>query len=121
MAPLAYKAEALLSLIKDSSEGFKVRGITRNINSEKSKSFANRGIEMVQANSLFYQQVVDALRGSWGFFANTNSEDPVSRNKRPLCLQGTTLIIEIGTWETKWPIRDGSRKDHCRRRRRGWH
>lgn len=74
------------SLLKNSSKSFKVRGITRNRNSEKSKSLASRGVEMVQADGLIHQQVIDALKGSWGFFANTNSEDPVSQDKRLLSL-----------------------------------
>lgn len=108
------------SLTKDSSGAFKVRGITRNTNSEKSKSLANRGVEMIQANGLVYQQVVDALRGSWGVFANTNSEDPVSRDKRLFSQRGTTLIVKVGTWAAKWPLRNGPRNDHRRRRRGGW-
>lgn len=69
------------SLLKNSSEDFKVRGITRNTDSERSKFLASQGAEMVQAEGFVYQQIVDALKGSWGFFANTNSEDPVSRDK----------------------------------------
>jgi hypothetical protein len=95
------------SLLKDTSGDFKVRGITRNTNSEKSKALASRGVEMVQADGHVYQQVVDALKGSWGFFANTNSEDPVSRGPAfSRSVRKAALIVQVGIWEAKWPLRD---------------
>ena len=69
------------SLLKNKSGLFALRGITRNVESEKSQALAARGVEMKQANCLSKDQVVSALRGSWGVFVNTSSEDPVGRGQ----------------------------------------
>jgi uncharacterized protein YbjT (DUF2867 family) len=69
------------SLLQSKTGAFSVRGITRNTASEKSQALAKQGVEMVQADGLNKQQIVAALKGSWGFFVNTNSEDPVSKHE----------------------------------------
>lgn len=65
------------SLLKNTSNDFTLRGITRNANSDKSKALEARGVEMVQANGLVKDEMVSAFKGSWGVFVNTNSDDPV--------------------------------------------
>lgn len=66
------------SLLQNKSQSFKIRGITRNPDSEKAKGLASQGVEVVKADGLVKEEVVEAFRGSWGVFANTNSDDPVS-------------------------------------------
>lgn len=66
------------SLLQNKSQAFNIRGITRNPDSEKAKSLASRGIEVVKADGFVKEEVVEAFRGSWGVFVNTNSDDPVS-------------------------------------------
>lgn len=60
------------------NKGFALRGITRNINSDKSKALSAQGVDMVQADGLVKEQMIKALQGSFGLFVNTNSDDPVS-------------------------------------------
>ncbi|CAG7556009.1 unnamed protein product [Fusarium equiseti] len=64
------------SLLQDKSQSFKIRGITRNPDSEKAKGLASQGVEVVKADGLVKEEVVEAFRGSWGVFVNTNSDDP---------------------------------------------
>ena len=69
------------SLLANKTNNFSVRGITRNTESESSKKLVAQGVEMVQADGLVKEQVVAALKGSWGFFVNTNSGDKVCVSK----------------------------------------
>jgi nucleoside-diphosphate-sugar epimerase len=78
------------SLLKNASNDFTLRGITRNADSDKSKALGARGVEMVQANGLLKDEVVLALKGSWGVFINTNSDDPV-RSVRLTLVDGLHL------------------------------
>lgn len=66
------------SLLQNQKSDFLIRGITRNPESDKSKALALRGVEIVKADGLVREQLEEAFRGSWGVFANTNSDDPVS-------------------------------------------
>ncbi|KAF4494221.1 hypothetical protein FAGAP_9619 [Fusarium agapanthi] len=64
------------SLLQNKSQAFRIRGITRNPESEKAKALAEHGVEVVKADGLVKEEVIEAFRGSWGVFANTNSDDP---------------------------------------------
>ena len=57
---------------------FHVRGITRNPESEKALELSKVGVEIVQADGWNKEQMLNAFKGSWGAFVNTNTEDPVS-------------------------------------------
>jgi hypothetical protein len=57
---------------------FHVRGITRNPESEKARELSKVGVEIVQADGWNKEQMLEAFKGSWGAFVNTNTEDPVS-------------------------------------------
>jgi uncharacterized protein YbjT (DUF2867 family) len=57
---------------------FHVRGITRNPKSEKARELSDLGVEIVQADGWNKEQMLNAFKGSWGAFVNTNTEDPVS-------------------------------------------
>jgi len=54
---------------------WKVRGVTRNLNSDKAKALIERGIEMVQADVKNRSEVINAFKGSYGVFAVTNFWD----------------------------------------------
>lgn len=56
---------------------FKVRAITRNPQSDASRQLSALGVEIVSADGWNSEQMVEAFRGSWGAFINTNSFDPV--------------------------------------------
>ncbi|KAG8677413.1 hypothetical protein FPOAC1_003429 [Fusarium poae] len=64
------------SLLQNKSQSFKIRGITRNPDSEKAKALASQGVEVVKADGLVKQELIEAFKGSWGVFVNTNSDDP---------------------------------------------
>lgn len=66
------------SLLQNKDKTFALRAITRNPESEKASSLASQGVEVIKADGFFKEQVVEAFRGSWGVFVNTNSDDPVS-------------------------------------------
>ncbi|KAM0397918.1 NmrA-like protein family domain-containing protein 1 [Fusarium culmorum] len=64
------------SLLQNKSQSFKIRGITRNPESEKAKALAGQGVEVVKADGLVKDELVEAFKDSWGVFVNTNSDDP---------------------------------------------
>lgn len=66
------------SLLENKSGDFKIRGVTRNPDSEKAKALAARGVEIVKADGLRKDQMLVAFQGTWAVFLNTNSVDPVS-------------------------------------------
>lgn len=65
------------SLLENKSGNFKIRGITRNPDSDKAKALAARGVEVVKADGLVKSQMLEAFKGTWAVFLNTNSVDPV--------------------------------------------
>ena len=76
---------------------FKVRAITRNPSSNASQALASAGAEVVKANSFDRSEIVAAIRGAWGAFVNTNSNDPAfSKPEGPTELDlGKTIIDGI--------------------------
>ncbi|KAH7114811.1 hypothetical protein EDB81DRAFT_702350 [Dactylonectria macrodidyma] len=64
------------SLLQNKAKTFTLRGVTRNPDSEKAKGLKAQGVEIFQADGLVRDQVVEAFRGSWGVFINTNSDAP---------------------------------------------
>lgn len=65
---------AVSALLKDGS--YKIRGITRNPDSEAAKKLASQGVEMVKANAANKDELVAAFKGAHAVFANTNFFDP---------------------------------------------
>ena len=51
---------------------FKVRGVTRSVESQKAKELASQGVEMVQANFDEPESLSKAVAGSYGVFLLTN-------------------------------------------------
>ncbi|KAJ3492895.1 hypothetical protein NLG97_g5074 [Lecanicillium saksenae] len=64
------------SLLANKSGQFSVRGITRNLDSDKSKALTALGVEMVKADGSNIDQIKNAFRGSWAVFLNTDTESP---------------------------------------------
>ena len=54
---------------------FKVRGVTRSVESKKAKELAAQGVEMVQANFDEPESLHKAIAGSYGVFLVTNFWD----------------------------------------------
>ncbi|GBG65001.1 hypothetical protein CBR_g48749 [Chara braunii] len=60
---------------------YAVRGVTRNVESEKSKKLAAMGVEMVTADQNNYDQVKAAFKDAYAAFVVTNFWDPSSMGK----------------------------------------
>ncbi|KAH7261984.1 hypothetical protein BKA59DRAFT_539634 [Fusarium tricinctum] len=82
------------SLLQNKAKTFKIRGVTRNPDSEKAKALASQGVEVVKADGFVKNEVVEAFKDSWGVFVNTNSDDPsVSQENGPTELDlGKSLV-----------------------------
>ncbi|CEJ90412.1 hypothetical protein VHEMI06200 [[Torrubiella] hemipterigena] len=70
------------SLLDNASGAFKVRGTTRDVNSDKSKSLIALGVEMVSIDAAgglesLGAQALAAFDGCWGAFINIDSYNPV--------------------------------------------
>jgi len=63
--------EALLELRKE-GYNFKIRAITRNALTEETKVLANLGVEIVEANTLNKQSLLQAFKDCWGVFGYTS-------------------------------------------------
>lgn len=63
------------SLVKN--KAFRVRGVTRNLDSESSNALRTLGVEMVQADGFSPDQMKAAFQDTWGIFLNLNSDDKV--------------------------------------------
>lgn len=72
----------IASVLQNKASGFAIRGITRNPESAKALDLRTKGVEVVKANGFAKSQVIEAFRGSWAVFINTNSDDPVSLNPK---------------------------------------
>jgi len=70
---------------------YKIRGLTRDTTSEKSKALAAKGVEVVAANLKSKEELKNALQGAYGFFALTNFWDPDTMGKE----------VEIGRTEVE--------------------
>ncbi|EEH21387.1 hypothetical protein PABG_03603 [Paracoccidioides brasiliensis Pb03] len=61
----------------ENKNNFQVRAITRNPDSEKSKTLAVLGAEVVKADGFKGSEMIEAFKGAWGAFVNLNSDDKV--------------------------------------------
>ncbi|KAJ5801838.1 NmrA-like family protein [Penicillium pulvis] len=59
-----------------STAGFHVRALTRNRASPKAQKLAQLGAEVIQADGFNRDEMRNALKGSWGFWLNTDHHDP---------------------------------------------
>jgi uncharacterized protein YbjT (DUF2867 family) len=57
-------------------KGFKVRGLTRNTESERAKAWSARGVEMVQGDFADYDSIVAAVQGADFMFLNITEQTP---------------------------------------------
>ena len=65
------------SLLRDKSGDFKVRGLTRNPQSDSALRLKDAGVEVVKADGFKADELANAFAGAWAVFVNTNSDDPV--------------------------------------------
>jgi uncharacterized protein YbjT (DUF2867 family) len=82
-------SSVLRSLSKNTTTPFALRGTARNPSSAPSKYILEQvpELDLVQADGWDKASMVDALRGSWGAFVNTNSDDAVFENPDETCTE----------------------------------
>jgi len=78
------------SLLQNPS--FRVRGITRNVDSEASQSLRALGAEMVCADGFNPALMAAAFDGSWGAFINMNSDDKIFTKERTEFDMGKIIV-----------------------------
>ncbi|KAH7125622.1 hypothetical protein B0J11DRAFT_310636 [Dendryphion nanum] len=76
----AQGSSVVRSLTANTSKAFTLRGITRNPSSDSAQALSSSGVEVVKADGWDKESLVAAFQGSWGVFANTNSDDAVFEN-----------------------------------------
>lgn len=69
------------AILNDKSSEFKVRAITRNVNSDKAKDLAQKGVEVVPADLDNQDSLKKAFEGAYGVFALTNFWEHFSPEK----------------------------------------
>ena len=87
---------------------FKVRGITRSVESKKAKELASKGVEMVQANFDEPKSLHKAIAGSYGVFLVTNFWDGLDGARETkqgkgavdVCLQESVKHLVYGGLES---------------------
>lgn len=72
-------------------EEYVVRAITRDARSSASKSLANLGAEVVEADLTRPETLTAAVNGCWGVFGVTNFYDSVGNGLGPLCRHCSVL------------------------------
>ncbi|KAL4792667.1 NmrA-like family protein [Aspergillus venezuelensis] len=89
-----------LSLLQ-SKQGFAIRALTRNPDSQKARSLARLGAEVVKADGHSNDDMRAALKGAWGFWLNTHHHDeavmkPSGPTDEDLGRQLVTLAADAG-------------------------
>ncbi|KAJ6440256.1 NmrA family protein [Purpureocillium lavendulum] len=87
------------SLLENKSGEFSVRAISRNPESDKAKALASRGVEVVKGDGFVKEQMLEAFKGSWAAFVNTNSTDPTLNQPGGLTERGLGKIIVDAAFE----------------------
>ncbi len=64
--------EVVKAILEKYSHQFAIRGVTRDLNSEKSKALVEKGVEMVTANTEDVESLKKAFAGSYGAFIVTD-------------------------------------------------
>ncbi|EJD00674.1 NmrA-domain-containing protein [Fomitiporia mediterranea MF3/22] len=77
-------------LLNDPDHTFRVRGLTRNVDSPKAKELAKRGVEVVKADLSDADSVRSAFKGAYGVFGVTSFWELFSVEKE--IKQGKTLV-----------------------------
>ncbi|KID77903.1 NmrA-like family domain-containing oxidoreductase himF [Metarhizium brunneum] len=87
------------SLLENKSGEFAIRAITRNRDSDKSRAFISRSVEVVNGDGFSQDQMNNAFKGSWAAFVNTNSSDPLLNRPGGMAERDLGKIIVDGAFE----------------------
>ncbi|KAL3443410.1 NmrA-like family protein [Aspergillus insuetus] len=67
---------AVARSLLESKQGFIIRALTRNPQSEKAQELSRLGAEVVKADAFNDKDMREALSNAWGFWLNTHHHDP---------------------------------------------
>jgi len=99
------------SILNDSEGGFKVRAITRNAGSDKSKELAKLGVEVVEANVDDKASLVKAFEGAYGAFCVTFFWEHFSPEKENQTAKNMAeAASEAGVKHVIWSTLEDTRK-----------
>jgi len=99
------------SILNDSEGGFKVRAITRNAGSDKSKELAKLGVEVVEANVDDKASLVKAFEGAYGAFCVTFFWEHFSPEKENQSAKNMAeAASEAGVKHVIWSTLEDTRK-----------
>lgn len=102
----------LVSAILDDPDGpFKVRGVTRNPDSERATALAQRGVELAQADLDDVESLKRAFDGAYGAYCVTNFWEHFSAAKeteqgRNLASAAAAAGVQHAIWSTLEDVRD---------------
>lgn len=106
------QAKGLINaILNDSEGGFKVRAITRNASSDKSKELVKLGVEVVEANADDKSSLVKAFEGAYGAFCVTFFWEHFSPEKENLHARNMAeAASEAGVKHVIWSTLEDTRK-----------
>ena len=93
------------AILDDPASGFIVRGITRDINSDKAKALKDLDVEMVEADLDNIQSLEKAFTGTYGVFCVTNFWEHMSPDKeieqvKNMALAAKNANVRHAVWST---------------------
>ncbi|EJD00673.1 NmrA-domain-containing protein [Fomitiporia mediterranea MF3/22] len=94
-------------LLNDPDHSFRVRGLTRNVDSPKAKALTERGVEVVKANMDDVNSLKKAFEGAFGVFGVTNFWEVFSGEKETQ--HGKALVnaaVAVGVKHFVWSAMD---------------
>ncbi|KAL5500814.1 hypothetical protein ACEPAH_9201 [Sanghuangporus vaninii] len=92
-------------LLNDPDHSFRVRGLTRNVDSQKAKALSARGVEIVKADLNDVESLKKAFEGAHGVFGLTNFWEVMSaeieiRHGKNLVDAAATVGVKQFVWST---------------------
>ncbi|MDC4204905.1 MAG: NmrA/HSCARG family protein [Candidatus Manganitrophus sp.] len=99
------------AILNDKENGFAVRALTRNVNSDKAKALAQQGIEVVAADIDDVESVKKAFDGAYGAFCLTNFWEHFSAEKEVAQAKNMAKAAkQAGVQHVIWSTLEDTRK-----------
>jgi uncharacterized protein YbjT (DUF2867 family) len=99
------------AIINDANSEFEPRAITRNVNSEKAKELAKKGIDVVEADVDDKQSLIAAFKGAYGVFCVTFFWEHFSPEKENQQAKNMAeAAAEAGVSHVIWSTLEDTRK-----------
>ena len=99
------------AILDDPDGGFAARAITRNVNSDKARALAARGVEVVAADSDDAASLERALQGAYGAYFVTNFWEHFSPEKEKMQARNLAQAAKaVGIHHVIWSTLEDTRK-----------